>query len=152
MYSSRVVTCAVFAWLTTVSLTAIAQVEKSESSAAQMTAPVVPYQSVFADYKGFQDPDLVSWRQANDLVANTSSPGSHDMSTMSSASEGNDMSSMPGHDMSKMKKEERKATKPSADEANKDSQAKGGMPDMKGMNHADMKSMDKNMPVKKDMR
>lgn len=35
---------------------------------AQTTAPPVTYDSAFTDYKPYQDPALISWRAANDVV------------------------------------------------------------------------------------
>ena len=149
MFSTRIMSYAVFAWLTAVSLTASGQTEKFESPTIE-TAPTVQYQSVFSDYKGFQDPELVSWRKANEQVADTSGQGGHTMSDMSSQSKGSAMASMPGHDMGKMK-EELKAAKPVAGETRKNNQAMGDTPSMKGMDHSSMKGMDhSNMKNEKD--
>lgn len=134
MFSTRNVSCAIFAWLTAVSLTATAQTEKTESPAGE-TGATVQYQSVFSGYQGFQDPEPVSWRKANEQVAETSGHGGHDMSNM------------PGHDMGSMKKEESKMTKPAAEEPpikDKPTHDMKGMNrgEMKGMNHGDMKGME----------
>lgn len=137
MFTTRIMSCAVFASLTVVSLIATAQSDRTESPVTQANS-TAPYQSVFSDYKGFQDPELVSWRKANDQVADTSGHGGHDMSNMNRESKGNEMASMPGHDMSKIK-EAPNATKPAAGEANKNKQAMGDMPGMKGMDHSNMK-------------
>ena len=134
MFSTRVMSCAAFAWLAAVSFSAFAKVGKSDLPITQVTATSVQYQSVFSDYRGYQDPELTSWKKANEQVAETSEHAGHDMS------------SMPGHDMSTMKKEEPTATTPTAAASSKVGSAMRSMSgmkhgDMKGMNHGDMEGM-----------
>lgn len=63
----------------------------------EKAASAIPlYQSAFADYKGFQEPEIRSWRAANDQVRDAGGVSGHDMSKMSGAA------AMPGHDMQSM--------------------------------------------------
>ena len=126
MFSTRVMSCAAFAWLAAMSFSASAQEGRSDLPTTQVTVPSVQYQSVFSDYKGYQDFELTSWKKANEQVAETSGHAGHDMS------------SMPGHDMSTMKKEEPKTRTPTAGESSKEGSA---LRSMSGMNHGDMKGM-----------
>lgn len=78
---------------------------------AQMTAPQVTYESAFTDYKPYQDPELMSWKTANDVVrefgsmatmgnmSDAKTPGNND-----ATSEGDrpNPPTQPTHDMSKM--------------------------------------------------
>lgn len=134
MFSTRVMSCAAFAWLAAMSFSASAQEGRSDLPTTQVTVPSVQYQSVFSDYKGYQDFELTSWKKANEQVAETSGHAGHDMS------------SMPGHDMSTIKKEEPKTRTPTAGESSKEGSAMRSMSgmnhgEMKGMNHGDMKGM-----------
>jgi len=79
---------------------------------AQMTAPQVTYESAFTDYKPYQDPELMSWKTANDVVrefgsmatmgnmSDAKTPGNADAE---SATESAKSTAKPTHDMSKMK-------------------------------------------------
>lgn len=126
MFSTRVMSCAAFAWLAAVSSSTFAQEGKNDPPIIQATGASVPYQSVFSGYRGYQDPELTSWKNANEQVAETSEHAGHDMS------------SMPGYDMSTMKKEQPQATKPTDREPNKEGNA---MDSMREMNHGDQQGM-----------
>ena len=49
-------------------MTAWAQPADRDPLNAQTSAPPVPYQSAFSDYKPYQDPELIPWKTANDVV------------------------------------------------------------------------------------
>ena len=81
------------------------------SHSAPAAAPAPLYLSAFTNYISFREPELLSWRAANDQVRDAGTGmGGHDMSKM-----GHDMSKMnggasgamatPGHDMKAMKTE-----------------------------------------------
>ena len=49
-------------------LPAAAQAPDRNPLNAQTKSPPVTYQSAFTDYKPYQDPELMSWKSANDVV------------------------------------------------------------------------------------
>lgn len=49
-------------------LTASAQTGERDPLNTQMTVPLPPYPSAFSDYKPYQDPELMPWKTANDVV------------------------------------------------------------------------------------
>ncbi|MHB8915218.1 MAG: hypothetical protein ACYC4K_05345 [Thiobacillus sp.] len=77
----------------------------------QTTAPPVTYQSAFTDYKPYQDPELMSWKTANDVVrefgsmaamgdmSGAKTPGNADAEN---ATESAKSTAKPAHDMTKM--------------------------------------------------
>ena len=77
---------------------------------APTAAPPVTYESAFIDYKPYQDPELVSWKAANDVVREfgsmTTMAGMNHEETPSDTAAGESNSAQPAakpaHDMSKM--------------------------------------------------
>ena len=77
---------------------------------AQTTAPRATYDSAFIGYKPYQDPELISWRTANDVVrefGSMASMGNMDHAKTPEQKDGGDSKSAqpsvkPTHDMSKM--------------------------------------------------
>jgi hypothetical protein len=49
-------------------LVASAQLTGRDPLNSPTTGPTTPYQSAFTEYKNYQDPELMSWRAANDVV------------------------------------------------------------------------------------
>ncbi len=49
-------------------LSAWAQPADRDPLSAQATTPPITYQSAFSDYKPYQDPELMPWKTANDVV------------------------------------------------------------------------------------
>ncbi len=78
------------------SLATAAQAQSKDPS--DPSAPVAPviYHSAFTDYRGYQDPDIASWKQSNQEVLQGSGHASHAGHAL-----GNDSDvtppSMPGH-------------------------------------------------------
>lgn len=104
--------------LTTLFLTAlVAQGASAQERAAQVatgerdnTSPL--YQSAFAGYQSFREPEVMSWRAANDQVKSAGAMGAHDMGSMSGKANMSGESKVaagsagtsPGHDMANMDK------------------------------------------------
>lgn len=96
-------------------LTAWAQPADRDPLNAQTTPPLVTYQSAFSDYKPYQDPELMPWKTANDVVREfggmAGMGGMEDMKGADSPDakpgEGEPANQpvKPSHDMSNMKPE-----------------------------------------------
>lgn len=71
-----------------------------------------PYQSAFAEYQTYQDPEVGSWRSANDSVGQAAGQGGHNMDGMQGKGGRKEMDGMPGHRMSDMGKMKEKAATP----------------------------------------
>lgn len=94
-------------------LTTWAQSADRDPLNAQTTAPPALYQSAFSDYKPYQDPELIPWKTANEVVREFGGmAGMGDMSdgknpdnpdAKPGGSEPADSPAKPAHDMSKMK-------------------------------------------------
>lgn len=109
---------------------ATAQPAELDPLNAQTTAPLITYQSAFSDYKPYQDPELMPWKTANDVVRQFGG-----MAGMGNMSEGENPDNMdakpvgnqqatppaqPAHDMSNMKPDKpAPASKESATPASK---------------------------------
>lgn len=88
--------------------TAIAQEQAASRTAGAAAAPTPLYQSAFSDYKVFLEPQLMSWRAANDQVRDGGGMAGHDMSKMKSLNPGTAGEAvMPAHDMNSMKDPEK---------------------------------------------
>ena len=122
-------------------LTALAQVAERDPLNAQTVARP-PYQSAFSDYQPYQDPELISWKSANDVVLEFG--GMAGMADMNSSdkpepsaggAEPTNQPAKPSHDMSNMQGEPRSS-------APKNAASPGSNPaDMKNMPGHDMSKM-----------
>lgn len=103
-------------------LTAWAQAADRDPLNAQTTASPITYQSAFSDYKPYQDPELMPWKTANDVVREFGSMvgmgGMEDMKGADSPDvkpgegEPANQPAKPSHDMSNMNKSETPASGP----------------------------------------
>ncbi len=136
-------------------LVAAAQIDRRDPLNLPMTRPATTYQSTFTEYKNYQDPELISWRTANDVVRefgsmaqmgdmggdkatqNTGAGGTQDQTGKESKA------AEPAHDMGKMN-EATKANKPKA--KSPDMKGMEGMSNMPGHDMSNMKS--KTVPAK----
>lgn len=59
---------ALFTAIAFIPFAATAQTAERDALNSPTTTSTAPYQSAFAEYKNFQDTELVSWRAANDVV------------------------------------------------------------------------------------
>lgn len=91
--------------------TAAAQSADRNPLNTQTTAAPVTYQSAFIDYKPYQDPELVSWKTANDVVrefgsmaamGDMSNAKTPDNADTNQATESAKPTAKPAHDMTKM--------------------------------------------------
>lgn len=94
-------------------LTTWAQSADRDPLNAQPTAPPISYQSAFSDYKPFQDPELMPWKTANEVVREfggmagmggmSDGKNSDNTDAKPGGSEQVNLPAKPAHDMSNMK-------------------------------------------------
>ncbi|MCE3607267.1 hypothetical protein LXA47_27250 [Massilia sp. P8910] len=71
---------------------------------AQTSAAPPAYDSAFAGYRAYQEPQAASWKDTNDQLRKAQGPMGHDMSAMKKPDLATDDDPHAGHDMSAMKK------------------------------------------------
>lgn len=59
------------------SLAAVAHAQSKDPFDPNAPVAPTPYQSAFADYRGYQDPDIASWKQTNESVGQGSGHSNH---------------------------------------------------------------------------
>jgi hypothetical protein len=103
-------------------VTAWAQTADRDPLNTQTAVPLPVYQSAFSDYKPYQDPELIPWKTANEVVREFGGmAGMGDMSdgknpdnadAQTGGSEEAKSPAQPPHDMSNMKSDTRASKKP----------------------------------------
>lgn len=103
MASYRYFRHALLAAAVLVPLVGAAQTTRRDPLDPQAAVADAPYQSAFSEYQKYQDPEVGSWRSANESVGQAAGEGGHNMGDMKGTGGQQKMDGMPGHSMSDMK-------------------------------------------------